>query len=330
MFRTTLNFDMRSADFGTPQDELYSAALDMIAYGDEHGIDRVNISEHHASEDGYIPVPALLASAAGARTDRIAISLGAIVLPLHDPVDVAEQIAVTDLICGGRLHPVLVAGYARHEFRLFGKSLGDRGRLMDHGLEIITRALAGERFQDGDREIFVRPLPLTRPPRLYVGGGVPAAARRAAKFNAGFWPMKNELVPVYAEECRKLGREPGPIMPGSVGIFVAEDVEKGWEEIGPYIVYHLRAYAAISSDAAESSSPMHGLDTVEAIRNSGVFQVVTPEQSVELAKTRSISLMPLIGGLPPETGWKSLELFVDRALPAIKELGEFRGDYAYS
>lgn len=329
MFRTTLNFDMRSAEFGTPQDELYSAALDMSAYADQHGVDRINISEHHASEDGYIPVPALLASAAGARTKRIAISLGAIVLPLHDPVDVAEQIAVTDIICGGRLHPVLVAGYAHHEFKLFGKLLSERGRLMDEGLEIITRALAGERFQHGDREIFVRPLPSTRSVRLYVGGGVAAAARRAAKFNAGFWPMKNELIPIYAAECRKLGREPGPILPGSVGVFVAKDVERGWEEIGPYIVHHLRAYAAISASASESNSPMHGLDTAEAIRKSGVFQIVTPDQCVELARSRSISLMPLIGGLPPKAGWESLKLFVNEAVPRIRDLGEFSGDYAY-
>lgn len=330
MFRTTLNFDMRSAEFGAPQEELYAAALDMIAHADRSDVDRVNISEHHASEDGYIPVPALLAAAAGARTERIAISLGAIVLPLHDPVDVAEQIAVTDLICGGRLHPVLVAGYAHHEFRLFGKSLAERGRLMDAGLEVITRALAGERFRYGDRDILVRPLPHNRPARLYVGGGVPAAARRAARFNAGFWPMKNELVPLYEAECRKLGHEPGPVLPGSVGIFVAEDVERGWEEVGPYIEHHLRAYAAISADAAESNSPMHGLTTADAIRESGVFQVVTPDQSVELARTRSISLMPLIGGLDPEKGWKSVELFTREAVPRIRELGEFRGDYAYA
>lgn len=330
MFRTTLNFDMRSGPSGAPQEELYPAALEMIAYADQHGVERVNIAEHHGSEDGYIPVPALLAAAAGGRTERIAISLGAMVLPLHDPVDIAEKIAVTDLICGGRLHPVLVAGYAHHEFKLFGKALSDRGRLMDEGLEVITRALAGERFQYGEREIFVRPLPFRKPLRLYVGGGVPAAARRAARFDAGFWPMKNDLVPIYEAECRKLGREPGPIIPGSVGVFVAEDVEKTWAEVGPYIVYHMKAYAAISADAKESNSPMHGLNSVEAIRKAGVFQIVTPEQCVALAEKRSVSLMPLIGGLAPEIGWKSLELFAQAVVPAVQALGEFKGDFAYA
>ena len=317
MFRTALSFDMRSAPFGAPQADLYSAALEMIAYADAQGIDNVIISEHHASEDGYIPVPALLAAAAGARTHRIAITLGALVLPLHDPIEVAEQIAVTDLICGGRLHPVLVAGYARQEFAAFRKPFHARGELMDRGLEVLTRALAGERFKDGDREVFVRPLPLSTPPRIYVGGGVPAAARRAARFGAGFWPMSNELIPVYVDACRDLGRAPGPIMTTAVGVHLAEDVEQGWEDVGPYVLHQIRSYAAISAAAGDSHSPMHGLDTAEAIRNSGVIQVLTPDQCVELARVRPIALVPLTAGLPPQIGWRSLKLFVAEVLPQI-------------
>jgi len=320
MFRTGLSFDMRSAQFGTPHAQLYPAALEMIEYADAHGIENVILSEHHASEDGYIPVPALLAAAAGARTKQMAITLGAIVLPLHDPVKVAEQIAVTDLICGGRLHAVLAAGYAHHEFQAFGKSLADRGKAMDRGLEIIIRALAGERFQDTGREVFVRPLPLTRPARLYVGGGVAAAAKRAARFNTGFWPMSADLIPVYEDACRQLGREPGPVIGMSVGVHVVEDVERGWQEVGPYVLHQARAYAAISAAASESHSPLHGLNSLEDVRASGIIQVLTPEQCVELAKSRSIALVPLTAGLPPAIGWKSLQLFVTRALPKIKTL----------
>src|SRR4029077_4734545 len=116
----------------------------------------------------------------------------------------------------------------------FRRSFHERGKAMDHGLEIITRALAGERFQDGDREVFVRRLPLTRPARIYVGGGVAASARRAARFGAGFWPMLEELIPIYEEECRRLGRAPGPVMTTAVGVHVAEDVNKGWDDVGDY------------------------------------------------------------------------------------------------
>src|ERR1700740_2002449 len=145
-FRTVLSFDMRAPAFGAPAAELYDAALDMCAFGDEVGIDGVIFPEHHASKDGYNPAPALMAAAAAARTKRMEMILGAIVLPLHDPVEVAETIAVTDIISGGRLTTTLAAGYVAAEFKLFGKSLGDRARLMDEGLAVVTRALAGERF----------------------------------------------------------------------------------------------------------------------------------------------------------------------------------------
>lgn len=324
MFRTSLSFDMRSAPFGAPHRELYPAALEMIEYADAQGVENVIISEHHASEDGYIPAPALLAAAAGARTRRIAITLGAIVLPLHDPVSVAEQIAVTDLICGGRLHAVLVAGYARHEFEAFRKPFNERGKLMDSGLAVLVRALRGERFQDGDREVFVRPLPLSDPPRIYVGGGVPAAAKRAARLDAGFWPMSEDLISVYVEACEMLGRAPGPILTTAVGVHVSDDVDRGWEEVGPYVLHQIKAYAAISGAAAESHSPMHGLETAEAVRNSGVIQVLTPEQCVELARRKPIALVPLTAGLPPEVGWRSLRLFAQAALPRIREMGPLR------
>lgn len=318
MFTTSLSFDMRSASFGTSHTELYAAALDMIAYADNAGIENVIISEHHASEDGYIPVPALLAAAAGSRTSRIAITLGAIVLPLHDPVKVAEQIAVTDLICQGRLHTVLVAGYARHEFEAFGRQFDQRGKLLDSGLGVLTRALAGERFNDGARDIFVRPLP-TQPAKLLVGGGVRAAALRAARFGLGFWPMNPELIAVYIDACREFGRMPGPVMTTATGVHVAEDIEQGWEQIGPYVLHQMQAYAEISGDAEDSHSPMHGLTSMEAVRASGVVQVVTPAQCVELARRSPIALLPLTAGLPPSTGWRSLELFVEKALPLILE-----------
>lgn len=319
LFRSALMFDLRSADFGTPHELLYPAALEMVEYADRQGFDNIILAEHHGSPDGYCPVPSLFAAAAGGRTRDIMITLCALVLPLHDPVKIAETIAVTDLICGGRLHTVLAAGYAHHEFAMFRKSMKDRGRAMDEGLQIITRALSGERFRDGDREVFVRPLP-RKMPQLYVGGGVPAAARRAARFNLGFNPLRPDLNTLYEEECRKLGREPGPIFGRSVGTHCAEDVEKAWSEIGDYVLFMAKAYAAISADPSESNSPLHGLDTIEKVRASGMIQILTPDQCVELAKTRHLSLMPLISGLSPEIGWKSLQLFTEKALPRIKAL----------
>jgi alkanesulfonate monooxygenase SsuD/methylene tetrahydromethanopterin reductase-like flavin-dependent oxidoreductase (luciferase family) len=324
-FRSVLSFDMRAPDFGSPASELYDAALDMCAFGDELGIDGVIFPEHHASEDGYNPAPALMAAAAAARTKRMEIILGAIVLPLHDPVEVAETIAVTDIICGGRLTTTLAAGYVKAEFNMFGKSLSERAQLMDEGLEVITRALTGERFMYGDREIFVRPLPRSRPPKILVGGGVPPAARRAAKYGLGLWTLQHpkmpdcqKLIAFYEEECRKRGREPGTIMWSHPAVHVSHDPDAAWEEIGPHVLHLVKSYASWASDVDTTSSPFYGLDSVESIRAAGMINVLTPEQTIELARETPISMAPLISGLSPKIGWDMLELFAAEVLPKIR------------
>ncbi len=326
MFKTALSFDMRAPGFGAPPEELYPAALDMCAYADEIGIEGVIFPEHHCSEDGYNPVPALMASAVAARTRNIQIMLGAIVLPLHDPVEIAETIAVADLVSGGRISTTLVAGYVEAEFKMFGKSLGDRARLMDEGLEVIHRALSGERFDYRGREVFVRPLPRSKPPRILVGGGVPAAARRAARYGYGFWvlqpaidPRSQELIELYQQECKTLGQPAGPTMTTSGAVHVATDVDAAWEQIGPHVLHLVQSYASWASDVDTKTSPFYGLDTIEAVRASGIISVMTPEQAIEFAGHSTITLVPLISGLAPAVGWEMLELFAAEVLPKIKQ-----------
>src|SRR5687768_10347457 len=79
-FRTGINFDMRAPDFGAPIASLYEAAIEMTVFADRHGIEQVILPEHHGSEDGYNPIPALMGAALATRTSDIAIFVGAIVL----------------------------------------------------------------------------------------------------------------------------------------------------------------------------------------------------------------------------------------------------------
>ena len=123
LFHTNIGFDMRVPDFGAPPLQVYEEALKMIEYADRSGIDEVHFQEHHQSPDGYIPCPFLIGTAAAARTKNIAIVMGAVILPFHDPVKIAEQIAVADLISGGRFYTVLAAGYSPTEFAAFRVSL---------------------------------------------------------------------------------------------------------------------------------------------------------------------------------------------------------------
>jgi alkanesulfonate monooxygenase SsuD/methylene tetrahydromethanopterin reductase-like flavin-dependent oxidoreductase (luciferase family) len=323
---TTILFDLRAPDFGAPIQSIYAAALDMAAFADRAGLDRIWVSEHHGSEDNYLPTPFVLGAALAGRTSRIRICLNAVILPLHDPVEIAEQIGVLDLVSQGRLEIVFGAGYVPSEFARFGVSLGERARRLDDGLALIVRALSGERFNDGAREVFVRPLPVQRPhPPFYLGGGVAAAARRAARFGFGFAPMRRELLGDYEAECQRLGRKPGPTIGpyGPALVHVTETPEATKALLQPHILHTAGTYARWAAEANAANSLYQGLEDPDAVWKSGRYRLVTPDECVRLAEAldesgASLVLQPMIAGLAPEIGWKSLELFASSVLPRLK------------
>ena len=324
--KTTVSFDMRSPEWATPANELYRAAIEMAGFAEDIGVNMIGLMEHHGSDDGYLPEPFPLAAAMAAVTNRIRFLLAAVLLPLHDPVTVAEQVAVTDLISDGRLSVVLGAGYVPFEFATFKKSLKDRGALMDSGIDTILRALRGERFEADGRPVYVRPLPVQKPEDIImVGGGVAAAAKRAARHGVGFFPIMPDVVDVYLDECRSLGQPPGEYLrpgPVPISIHLCEDPDQGWAAIERHVTHVITEYAKWAEDEGDASnSPFKGFSDPEVLRQSGLFAAWTPEQllaKVPAMPDRSTFLFqPLLGGLSPEEGWDSLEL-LKQTMPKLK------------
>ena len=99
----TMRFDMRAPESGAKPADLYQAALEMSAWGESNGCMAIQVSEHHRSSDGYLPSPMIMASAIASRTKSVPIQVAALILPLHDPVDIAEQMVVLDLVSQGRV-----------------------------------------------------------------------------------------------------------------------------------------------------------------------------------------------------------------------------------
>jgi alkanesulfonate monooxygenase SsuD/methylene tetrahydromethanopterin reductase-like flavin-dependent oxidoreductase (luciferase family) len=329
-----LAFDMRAPEWGAPRAELYKAAVDMAAFADGIGITSINLMEHHGSEDGYLPQPFTLAAAMSAVTTNMQFSLGAVILPLHDPVMVAEQIAVLDLISQGRCRVIFGAGYVPSEFAMFNTSLRDRAKRLDAGIEIILRALRGERFEFEGRPVYVRPLP-TRDPAdiILAGGAVPASAKRAARFDIGFGPMNSEVVDIYLAECERLGQKPRtyfrPVAGMPLGVHLCEDEETGWQAIERHAVHVITEYAKwAEQEGGASNSPFLGLTDPAVLRQAGLFAAWTPEMLLEkltsLPEHGTVSFQPLLGGLSPEQGWKSLKL-LEQTLPRIKAVLEGLG-----
>ena len=208
----TLRFDMRAPERGAPATDLYAAAIDMCSWAETRGAVIVVLSEHHATEDGHLPVPHILASAIAARTKHLAILLAAVPITFWDPVRLAEEISVLDIISKGRVSYAFGIGHRTEEYEHFGVDLHERGKLADESLALLLRLLTGEPVDHAGRRIHVTPAPTTAGgPCMLVAGGSKAAARRAAKFGLGFISQTDspELKEFYESACRAHGREPG-------------------------------------------------------------------------------------------------------------------------
>ncbi|HEY8122771.1 MAG TPA: LLM class flavin-dependent oxidoreductase, partial [Myxococcota bacterium] len=247
----TLRFDMRLRDGDASAPALYRAAIEMAAWGEQHGAALAMISEHHASSDGYLPAPFVLASAMAARTSKLPIQIGALLVPLHDPIELAEQMAVLDIVSGGRVSYICALGYRPEEYAMFGRDIKQRGKRMEACLGAIKRAWRGEPFEYEGRRVHVTPRPATPGgPALFMGGNAPEAVRRAARFGMGMLTMGGNpaLDALYRQACAEYGTQPqlfiNPVGDSPSTCFIATDVDRAWREIGPYMLHDAEMYAS--------------------------------------------------------------------------------------
>ncbi len=321
-----LRFDFRNPPTaGTSMAERYEAALDMAEWADRLGAMSVTLSEHHGSEDGYLPSALTMAAAMAARTRRAAIVVAAVVAPLHDPLHLAEEAAVVDLISGGRLQLILVNGYVASEFAMFGCSLRDRAKRTEEAVAVLRQAWTGEPFVFRGREVRVTPTPCRAGgPSLALGGSTEPAARRAARIADGFMPSSPGLWEPYRDEMIKLGRpDPGAYAGGDTSfVHLSEDPEAGWHVIAPFALHEVNSYGRWMAEAGVGAAG--GYEPVSdagQLRALGQYRVLTPDQMVEELKERGPQAMallhPLMGGTAPSAAWESLRLFESEVLPRL-------------
>jgi alkanesulfonate monooxygenase SsuD/methylene tetrahydromethanopterin reductase-like flavin-dependent oxidoreductase (luciferase family) len=319
-------YDLRRPPFAsTPREDLYATALEQAAYLDEHGFDTLVLSEHHGVDDGYLPSPLVMAAAFAACTHRIRITIAALLVPLHEPLRLAEDIAVLDNVSRGRTGFVFGLGYRPEEYAMFDKAWKERGDDIEEAIGTLLTAWSGEPFEYHGRSVRVTPAPYSTPrPMVFYGGVSRAAARRAARLGLDFFPQTRDgdLAGVYRAECQALGRTPGIVMLPSSGpgtIFCAEDPDSFWDRYGEHLLHEARVYDSWQGD--HTSAVRDGSTTVEEMQKAGVYAVWTPEELVERCRSGEVSGVtthPLCGGLPPQPSWESLRLLAEVVLPALR------------
>jgi alkanesulfonate monooxygenase SsuD/methylene tetrahydromethanopterin reductase-like flavin-dependent oxidoreductase (luciferase family) len=324
-----IRYDLRAAPFAeTKLPDLYRACLDQSAWADANGVaDIITLTEHHGMDDAWLPAPVTFAAAVGAVTKNVRIMIAALVFPFHDPVRLAEQLAVVDNTAGpGRLWLIAGAGYVPWELEMQGIEPKGRGKLVEEAIRICRLAWTGESFEYQGRTVRVTPRPVSSPePMILMGGSSPAAARRAARLRVGFLPAvaDPELERVYREAIQAEGWGGGlVILPHEVGyLYVSEDPERDWARMEPYFWHEVETYRAMQSPDVRSQVSSNAQTPAE-MRDETLFRVLTPDDAVEfiqsLGPMGNVVLNPLISGMPPEWGWEGLRLFHEQVLPKVR------------
>jgi alkanesulfonate monooxygenase SsuD/methylene tetrahydromethanopterin reductase-like flavin-dependent oxidoreductase (luciferase family) len=323
-----------------PWGHLYDETLEFVRAAEAAGIDYVWLSEHHFVDDGYCPSLMPVAAAIAAATTRIRIGTKVVLLPFHDPVRLAEDVAVVDVLSGGRLELGLAAGYRRAEFNGFAISPSERGARMREGLDVLVKALAGDPFTHQGRfhrygEVQIVPPPIQRPIPLWLGGRTPAAIRRAAVYRANLALADFVLehceqdYNVYRAALEQEGCDPAEFEVAAVAtVFLDEDDERAWAMAGEHVLYQQNQYQQWFREAGDRPSDDFALATSRDDLREGSILVGSPDRVLDRIRTFNarvpfthFSFWGLLPGMRLEPALRSLDLFASEVLPALRQMG---------
>jgi probable F420-dependent oxidoreductase len=248
--------DPEGSPIGHPA--VYESALACAVAAEEQGYEWINVTEHHVAADGYLPALFVLLAAMAARTERIRLSTGMLILTLHSPLRIAEEAAVLDIISGGRLTLGVAAGYREVEFQAMQVDYRTRGKRFVESLELMRLAWTGEPFTFTGKifnfpELVVRPVPIQRPGiPLWLGGTTEVALRRVVRHGAPVFPGATDEIAVVAQRMAaydRLRAEANPAHPAGPRelvlprlAVVADSTEEARRRALPGIEAMLRTY----------------------------------------------------------------------------------------
>jgi alkanesulfonate monooxygenase SsuD/methylene tetrahydromethanopterin reductase-like flavin-dependent oxidoreductase (luciferase family) len=340
-------FSYTQARPGVPEKQAYDELLEQIESTDRLGFHEAWFAEHHHSDYGLLPSPNLVTAALARRTERLRFGNLISVLPLYDPIRLAEECAMLDIMTGGRLNVGLGRGVPKDDMKHRLDREAAQARF-DEGIEILMKAWTGETFSFSGKawsydEISCRPQPLQQPhPPIYYGATSPDSpvmvARRGWNLALSRQPLGNS-----ATAIRKY-RDARAATPGLTGngdaimvrdIYVADSDEQAWREAIPELTRYWQLAAdnfwrgdrLTEADLSRFTSRYAyypGGLTEKRLDEWNTSLIGSPQtviakarMMIETAKPDSLVGMFQFGGLKHEQVMHSLELFGKTVMPAL-------------
>jgi alkanesulfonate monooxygenase SsuD/methylene tetrahydromethanopterin reductase-like flavin-dependent oxidoreductase (luciferase family) len=309
--------------------QFYGELLEQVEAAERLGFDSFWVAEHHFHEYGGIPSPPVWLAAAAQRTRRIRLGAAVVVLPFHNPLLVAEEYAMVDVLSGGRLSLGTGSGYLSHEFAGFGVEPADKHERFDEALEIVLKAWTGERFSHQGRFYQVRDVqlnvtPLQKPhPPIWI-----AVLRNEAAAQVGKRGFPIMMIP-YAttEHIAELAE--------TVTAFRDAFADGGGDPREATVPFGLHTYVS-DSFAQASADARPAMERYvrtrlyarqrpfEALVQKNLVACGSPEDVIRVARvyeqaglTDFLAIMNF-GGLPHDRVLRSMQLMAKHVLPAFR------------
>ena len=323
-------YDFRNpSGSGVDNQTFYSELMDQAVWLESLGLDLIWFTEHHFVDDGYLPSWIPVAAAMAARTKIVRFSSDISILPLYQPVRLAEDLAVVDNLSGGRIELGIGLGYVPWDFDGYGIPVKQRVSHTDEGLEILTRCFAGEQFSfEGERyrvhDVIIKP-DYIQPggPPLWVAASSAAGARRAARFDAHLLPQGpfDTTIQVWRDELMNAGRNPDDYRIGIIKpCFVTDDKDVDWPRVRTAERRRMEYYGRAFEAAGRGAPPDQDRERISQnwvvgdvdhcvaeltgfIRENGITDIVT---------------WAVPPGLRPADMAASLETFATQVVPRLK------------
>jgi alkanesulfonate monooxygenase SsuD/methylene tetrahydromethanopterin reductase-like flavin-dependent oxidoreductase (luciferase family) len=348
---------------GVSDDEVIANALEQCALADELGYDSVWLGEHHFSPYGTMPDTLLFGAAVAQITKTISIGTAVAVPTFTHPVRVAEQIAMLDVMSGGRFRVGLGRGYQSREFNGYGVPQNESKDRFREAVEIIDGLLTHENFSyDGrfwsvsDLTIAPRPKQKPRPPIYVAGSATPSSTEWLVSKNYRCLTgnpysldpgSSDEIGHVLLDEQRRQGKHASlehawgllhNVLVADTDAEAADVFRANWDLSNEY----LYTYARVVEEGEELPedykyySRMHDIwaqlrvtdySDMLAMRGSLIGSPdLVADKLIKLYEstgfTKQLMWMNRGGAVPQKDILRSMELFAEKVIPQVREVGE--------
>jgi alkanesulfonate monooxygenase SsuD/methylene tetrahydromethanopterin reductase-like flavin-dependent oxidoreductase (luciferase family) len=263
--------------------KIFANLLDEAVLAEDLGFEGVWAAEHHFSNYASVTNPLLYLAAVAQRTTTLRVGSMAVVLPLHHPVRVAEEVAMLDNLSNGRVEVGVARGYSRYEYGGLGISLDDSKQAMAQGLDVLAASWADtdisfEGYGSLSEPRTVTPRPYQRPfPKMWYACGSESTIDSALDRDM------NVIQALGVSGFAKAEQFAGALQEK----LSARNLDKSQVRYGVQIPAHITHSDAETADAVEQARWMYRLSG-QLVQNTqqvkgGFFQPAGPVQSAEVS-----------------------------------------------